>query len=60
MRRGKELMDWIKQIEDDYSQMSNEQIYELLLDFIDYKDISSYEDICRSTILDEVAKRMGV
>lgn len=60
MRRGKELMDWIKQIEDNYSQMSNEQIYEQLLDFIDYGDTSSYEDICRSTILDEVAKRMGV
>ena len=53
-------MDWITEIEEQYSKLSNADIFNSLLDYINYReDLSNYEEVCRSTILDEIGKRLG-
>ena len=54
-------MDWITEIEERYSKLSNADIFNLLLDYINFgEEVSNYDDVCRSTILDEIEKRLGI
>lgn len=54
-------MDWIKEMEEKYSKLSNSEIFDALLDYINYREeTSNYEDMERSTILSEISKRLGI
>ena len=54
-------MDWIQEMEEKYSKLSNSDIFDALLDYINYQEeTSTYEDIERSTILSEISKRLGI
>ena len=54
-------MDWIQEMEEKYSKLSDSEIFDALLDYINYREeTSNYEDMERSTILSEISKRLGI
>jgi len=54
-------MDWVQEMEEKYSKLSNSDIFDALLDYINYREeTSNYEDMERITILDEIRKRLGI
>ena len=54
-------MNWIQEMEEKYSKFSNSEIFDALLDYINYREeTSNYEDMERSTILSEISKRLGI
>lgn len=59
--KGINKMDWIKEMEEKYSKLSNADIFNALLNYINYREeTSNYEDMERSTILDEISKRLNI
>lgn len=54
-------MGWITEMEERYSKLSNAEIFNILLNYINYREeTSNYEDVERSTILDEISKRLNI
>lgn len=53
-------MDWIKEMEEKYATLSSADIFNFLLDYINFQEtLSPYDEVRRSIILDEIEKRMG-
>ena len=54
-------MDWVQEMEEKYSKLSNSDIFDALLDYINYsEETSNYDDMERITILDEIRKRLNI
>lgn len=54
------MSDWISEMEERYSHLSSADIFNFLLDFINYsEELTIHDEIRRSIILDEVEKRIG-
>ena len=52
-------MDWIKEMEEKYAKLSSADIFNFLLDYINYsEELSNYDEVRRSIILEEIEKRM--